>query len=142
MTDLTDYILELLDQGYHCSQVMMQLALDMRGEDNPVLVRAMGGLGGGMYLHHNCGTLTGGACVLSSYVPREEGEPEPEIYKDMVRELVSWFESEHGSIQCRDLVAEDRESIMAFCPGLMERTFLKVLEILQAHGFDPQSPVG
>lgn len=141
MTDLNDYILDLLSQGYHCSQVMMQLALAMRGEENPLLVRSMGGLGGGMFLRHNCGTLTGGACVLASYVPRAEGEPEPEIYKEMVKELGTWFESENGSVQCKDLVAEDMESIMSFCPGLIARTFEKVLEILESHGFDPQNPV-
>lgn len=140
MQNLDDYILSLIAKGYHCSQVMMQLALDLRGEDNPILVRSLGGLGGGMFLHHNCGTLTGGACVLASYVPRTDDQ-EPGIYQEMVKELVQWFETENGSIQCRDLVQPDRQSILAFCPNLIAKTFAKVLEILADYGIDPQQSV-
>ena len=141
MTDLNEYIKELLSQGYHCSQVMMQLSLALRQEDNPLLLRSMGGLGGGMYSRRTCGTLTGAACVLASYIPRSPGEPEPELYQDMVRELVEWFEEQHHSLDCRDLVEPGMASVMSYCPGLMARTFEKVMEILESHGIDPQTTV-
>lgn len=135
--ELKDYIQQLLSEGYHCSQVMMKLSQAMRGQENEPMIRALGGLAGGMFMRQNCGCLTGGACVLASYVDRAEGEVEPTEYQDMVRELVTWFEQENGSLQCRDLVSEDMVEVMNYCPGLMERTYQKVLDILQSHGIDP-----
>ena len=135
--DLDERIMELLGKGYHCSQVMMQLSLDLRGIDSPFTMRALGALGGGMFAQRTCGTLTGGVCALSSYFPRGEGEPEPREYQAPARELVEWFEAENGSADCRDLVQFNMEAIMQFCPGLMARTFEKCAEILEAHGIDP-----
>lgn len=136
MSSLSDRIMELSGMGYHCSQIIMQLSLDLREAENEQMIRALGALGGGMFCQDNCGTLTGGVCVLGSYCPREEGEPEPTEYQDMAKELVQYFEETNGSVNCRDLVNFDRESIMAFCPGLIERTFEKIVEILEDHGID------
>lgn len=135
--ELKERIWQLLGEGLHCSQVMMQLSLDYRGMDEPFTIRALGALGGGMFARRTCGTLTGGVAMLSSYFKREEGEPEPTEYQELARELTEYFEQENGSIECRDLVEFDREKIMQFCPGLIERTFIKCIEILEAHGIDP-----
>lgn len=137
MADIDDLVMKNLQNGLHCSQTMMQLSLDLRGIENPLLIRSLGALGGGMFCQRTCGTLTGAVCVLSSYVPRPEGEPEPKEYQPMSRELVEWFEQENGSLNCCDLVEFKMDKIMAFCPGLMARTFEKVLDILEAHGYDP-----
>ncbi len=137
MSQLDDLVMESLQSGLHCSQTMMKLSLDLRGIENPLLIRAMGALGGGMFCQRACGTLTGGVCVLSSYVPRPEGAPEPTEYQQMAKELVEWFRQANGSLDCCDLVEFRMDKIMAFCPGLMARTFEKVLEILEAHGYDP-----
>ncbi len=138
MADLQERVMEQLMKGHHCSQTMMQLSLDLRGREEPFTLRALGALGGGMFAQRTCGTLTGGVCALSSYVPCGEGDPEPKEYQAMAKELVEWFEAENGSLDCRDLVRFDMQSIMDFCPGLMARTFAKVLEILEAHGYDPE----
>lgn len=135
--ELRDRILDLLGEGYHCSQIMMILSLDMREREEPFTIRALGALGGGMYARRTCGTLTGGVAMLSSYFTREEGEPEPEGYKELAKELVEWFESDNGSIDCRDIVEFDWEEIMKTCPALLERTFLKCLEILEENTIDP-----
>lgn len=135
--NLSERIMELLGKGLHCSQIMMQLSLDMRGREEEFTIRALGALGGGMFARRTCGTLTGGVAMLSSYVDREEGEPEPVIYKEMARELTDFFEKENGSIECRDIVVFDMEEIMKFCPGLIERTFTKCIEILEKYGIDP-----
>ena len=141
MTDLNEYIAQLSAQGYHCSQIMMQLSLALRQQEDPLLIRSLGGLGGGMFRGKTCGTLTGATCVLASYVPRAQGEPEPELYKEMVGELVDWFEAEQVSLECCDLVERDGISKANFCPGLMAQTFEKVIEILESHGIDPQTPL-
>jgi C_GCAxxG_C_C family probable redox protein len=137
MSALEDKILEEMRKGYHCSQVMMRLSMETRGIDDPFTIRALGALGGGIASQRACGTLTGGACALSSYFNRGEGEPEPDGYKELVREFVSWFESENGSLECGDLVENDRTKRLAFCPGLMERAFGKIVEILEEHDIDP-----
>lgn len=136
MSNLNERILELLGQGYHCSQVEMLLSMDLRDTENPELVRALGPLGGGMFCQKTCGTLTGAVCVLGSYVQRDDGEPEPTSYQPMAQELVKWFEETNGSVNCGDLVEFNMESIMQFCPGLMERTFEKTVEILEKNGID------
>lgn len=140
MPDLNEMVMEQLQKGLHCSQTMMQLSLELREIEEPFTIRALGALGGGMCVQGTCGTLTGGLCVLSSYVPRPAGEPEPTLYKEMAKELVEWFQQEYGSLECRDLVPYEREKILAFCPGLMARTFEKVLEILEKNGIDPTQP--
>ena len=141
MTDLDDYIAELSGQGYHCSQIMMQLSLALRQQEDPLLIRSLGGLGGGMYRGKTCGTLIGASCVLASYVPRAEGEPEPELYKAMVREVVDWFETVQVSLECRELLKQDSISKVNLCPGRMAQTFEKVIEILESHGIDPHAPM-
>ena len=43
--DLYERIMELGSMGYHCSQIIMIMTLETIGEENPQLVKAMGGLG-------------------------------------------------------------------------------------------------
>jgi hypothetical protein len=137
MPDLSDKIREALQKGYHCSQTMMWLSLELRGIQDPLVIRAMGGLAMGMFSAKTCGTLTGAACTLSSYFPRSEGEGEPEAYRVPVTELVSWFKDQFGALDCLDLVENDQGQIQRFCPVMMEKCFAKIAEILEAHGIDP-----
>lgn len=136
--DLQERIQELLLQGYHCSQVMMQLSLDLRNREEDFTIRSMGALGGGMFAQRTCGTLVGAVLMLSSYFPRAEGEPEPVGYQQCAKELVDWFEKEFGSIECRDIVAFNKEAILQTCPTVMEKTFIKCLEILEENNIDPE----
>ena len=63
--DLYERIIELSSMGYHCSQMVMIMTLEAIGEENPQLVKALGGLGGGIgYCGDTCGCLTGGACAI------------------------------------------------------------------------------
>lgn len=139
MENLNSRVMELLQQGYHCSQVMMLLSMELRGIEDEFTIRTLGALGGGMFCQRACGTLTGGVCALSSYIKREPGAPEPREYQKLAKEYVAWFEAENGSLDCRDLVEFKRESIMNFCPGLMARSFAKVVEILQQNDIDPSA---
>ncbi|MFV0361883.1 MAG: DVU_1555 family C-GCAxxG-C-C protein [Suipraeoptans sp.] len=135
--ELRERIDELLKQGYHCSQIMMQLSLDLRQKEEPFTMRALGALGGGMFAQRTCGTLTGGVAMLSSYFKRDDNDPEPVEYRELAKELVERFEETNGSLECRELVEFNMESIMSYCPALLERTFIKCLEILEEHGIDP-----
>lgn len=136
--DLNQRVAEKLGKGLCCTQIVMDLSLEMRGREEPFTIRALGALGGGMYARKNCGALTGGACMLASYFPREEGEGEPTGYRAPIQALVEWFEGEYGSVECRDLVENTRESMMAVCPGLIAGTFAKCVELLEEAGIDPE----
>jgi C_GCAxxG_C_C family probable redox protein len=136
MSDLGDKVREALQKGYHCSQTVMQLSLDLREISNPLLIRAMGALGLGMFSTETCGALTGSVCVISSYFPRNEGEGEPTAYQAPAHELVAWFKDQFGSLKCLDLVENDREQMRRFCPVLMEKCFAKIEEILEDHDVD------
>ena len=46
--ELRERLMELGFSGFECSQMMMAVALEMDGQDNPDLIRAMSGLTGGM----------------------------------------------------------------------------------------------
>lgn len=137
MFDVEERTNAYLEEGHHCSQTMMLLSLELRGRKEPFTVRAMGGLGGGMFSQRTCGALTGGACALASYFPRKEGEQEPTAYQQLVHEFLEWFQKEHGSINCFDLVQFDEEHIAKTCPGIIAGAFRQCVKILEGHSIDP-----
>ena len=113
--DLYERIAELGSMGYHCSQMMMIMTLETIGEENPQLVKALGGLGGGIgYCGDTCGCLTGGACAIGYFL----GNLAPEF----------------GVFYCKDITHLDWGVIMERCPALIAETYMKVMEILTERG--------
>lgn len=137
-----DRLLELRVQRFYCSQIVMLLALDLQGRDNPALVRAMEGLAGGLgFTGETCGTLTAGAAVLGLYAGRgRESEDDDPTLNFMVEDLVTWFTEgygrEYGGIRCRDILATDPNSPLTRCPLMVAGTFQKIKELLVENGFD------
>ena len=73
--DLFERIIELSRQGFFCAQILAILGMETDGKNNPELVRAMGGLSGGLGFTGNvCGCLTGGCCLLSYFLGKGEAE--------------------------------------------------------------------
>lgn len=136
-------LMALGGKGYTCSQIMIIMALEARGEENPSLVRAMAGLSYGC--GNNCGTcgaLTGGVCVLGLYAGKGmDAETASEMLLPMTQELSDWFlerTAEHGGINCETIVgAEGPDASRQICGALVAETFEKALEILMQNGFDP-----
>ena len=63
-------MIELAEKNYNCSQIMMILALDREGRENPDLVRAMSGLGDGCgFFKETCGIMTAAASITGSSPP-------------------------------------------------------------------------
>ena len=128
-------------QGFHCSQIIMIIGLEQQGKVNPELVRAMNGLAGGLgFTGKNCGSLTGGVCLLSLYGGRGDlEERENHQLNEMIRELVEWFEEtfaqEYGGIDCQCIMNNDPWNRLTRCPDVVVKTYLKVGEILVDHGF-------
>jgi hypothetical protein len=144
MDDMMIRMLQLSGKGYGCSQILIRLFLELRGEENPALVRSMSGLaygcGGG---RATCGTLTGGCCALALYAGKgADDETGSERLMLMLQELSDWFDEQvgapHGGIACETIVGvEGPQAARQRCGALVSQTYSKVLEILSANGFDP-----
>ena len=97
--------------------------LETIGEENPQLVKAMGGLGGGIgYCGDTCGCLTGSACAIGYFLGNlAPEEKEDAQMKPAVQELYQWFrqktEEEFGAFYCKDITHLDWGVIMEKCPG-------------------------
>lgn len=129
-------------QGYCCSQILMLMDLQVRGIDNPSLVKSMAGLcigtgGSG----RTCGIVTGGACLIASYAGKgEAGEHNDPDLSRMILEYMEWFEEENQSMDCQDIVGvdvlEDIRTQMVYpvkCGNIMSQSYRKLREILEKY---------
>lgn len=132
-------MMELKQQGFYCSQILLSMALQDRGESNPALIRAARGLAGGLgFAGETCGALSGGACLLGLYAGKGlPDEPDNPRLDQMVQELVAWFKEEHGQkyggIRCDDILAGEPANMRARCPNLVITTYEKANELLQTY---------
>jgi hypothetical protein len=144
MNDTLIRMMQLGQQGFTCSQIIILLALELRGADNPDLVRAMGGLAYGCGSGSgSCGVLTGGCCLLALYTGKGRVDETPSArFEFMLKELNDWFGRytgcAPGDMSCRAIVgeagpAESRQR----CATILLDTYGKVVEILTAGGIDP-----
>lgn len=141
MDELYMEMLELSSKGYYCSQILMKIILDLEGKENSDLIRAMGGLTGGLGFNQKiCGALTGGVCILGYFASKgEDEEIEDENLSAMVKELIEWFENEgsdNKGINCGDILDGDFDNKSKTCPNLVLNTFEKVIEILNKYGYE------
>lgn len=144
MDDTLLRMLQLSQQDYSCSQIIIQLGLDLRAETNPGLVRAMGGLAYGCGSGcGNCGVLTGGCCLLALYTGKGSDEETPsDRMALMLQELSNWFRQHTGctpnDMSCDAIVGEaGPEASRQRCGTILHETYGKVMEILTANGIDP-----
>lgn len=141
MSDTGFRIAELLLAGMKCSDVVMQLALDARGEANPALIKAMSGLAFGVGSGANCGAFTGGACVLGLVLGRDEpdGTDDPRLAAAL-EEFGGWFQAamvdRHGGINCADIMRFDEVRRRSICPALIGEVWEKVNDALAEQGAD------
>ena len=138
--DLFERIIELSRQGFFCAQILVILGMDTDGKDNPELVRAMGGLSGGLGFTGNiCGCLTGGCCLLSYFLGKGEAEEmeDPET-RTAISDYVNWFKTkadeECGGDTCLKMTGNDPGKRMELCPGLIAECYEKCIELLSERG--------
>lgn len=132
-------------KGYACSQILISLALEMRGESNPGLVRAMAGLAYGCGNHQGpCGALTGGSCILGLFGGKgHDHEAASEKLPVMMQELSEWFlervGGQHGGITCEAIVGKAGPAASSrICGDIVAEVFDKTIEILMVNGFEPE----
>lgn len=138
-------LMALGGKGYVCSQILISLALEERGESNPGLVRAMAGLAYGCGNNQGpCGALTGGSCILGLYGGKgRDHEAASEKLPIMMQELSDWFlervGSQHGGITCEAIVGKaGPEASRRICGDIVSEVFEKAMEILMVNGFGPE----
>src|ERR1700752_5254433 len=141
MNDDSFRVMDLALKGYQCSQILMAMALEAQGKENPDLVRAMSGLLGGMGSGKTCGALTGGCSVLGLYAGWGTPDSIPdERLAAMLTEFVEWFETEYtqryGSIECKEIVGDDMRNKMTRCPHIVIESLARLKEILADHNYE------
>jgi len=141
--EIVNRMIQLAENKYNCSQIMMILTLEQEGRANPELVRAMSGLGDGCgFFRETCGIMTGAASILALYAGKgHDGEEESERLLPMLEELGDWFQQEIGAKYCGtrcNQIVGDRVGTpegKQICGTIILQTFGKVNEILAEHGF-------
>ena len=135
-------MMELAQQGFHCSDILVSMGLEAQGKVNPDAVRLASALAGGIGSSGDiCGAFTGGACLLGLYAGRgaaeEEEDPRLQV---MIAELMDWFSAEqkkrYGGIHCSEIIEDDPQKMPVRCPQIVVAVYRKVRAILDQHGFD------
>lgn len=145
MDDLGFEMFKLTNAGYCCSQIMMKLALDAEGQENPDLLRAVNGLCMGIgSTQKTCGVLTGGIAILGLYAGKgtDTEHPKPE-FSEMVDEFTEWFSTEFKSTQCQDIIGvctvkdfQTNQEYRLKCGDILIKSYQKIQEILQEKDFE------
>ena len=127
MKDLDVRVNELGLRGRCCDQIIVQLALEDRGEENEQMVEAVGALCLGLFDGLVCGALTGGALAMAILAG---GRPDGVL----VAELVDWFRHEYDMIDCDVASGGDPSVQFTRCPRMVAATYEEARKILQIHG--------
>ena len=135
-------MMELAQQGFHCSDILLLMGLEAQGKTNPDAVRAVSSLAGGIGSSGDiCGAFTGGACLLGLYAGRgASDEEEDSRLQIMISELLDWFSTEqekrYGGIHCSEITEDDPQNMPMRCPQIVASVYRKVRAILDQNGFD------
>jgi C_GCAxxG_C_C family probable redox protein len=118
--------------GYNCAQSVLWTFSGELGLPADTALKLATGLGAGMARRQEtCGAITGGILVLSLKFGRGDGQDRTateETYA-RTRELMSRFETEHGTCSCRELLGgcdiATEEGRKAFVDGDLLNTTCK-----------------
>lgn len=97
---------EMMDQGYHCSQVVLMHAAEVLGRDKDDALRISSGLGGGLFHGEVCGTVSAAAVAISMKYGFHEPNPGEidDLLKAKVHEFEDRFIERFGSLRCKELL--------------------------------------
>jgi hypothetical protein len=128
--DIDVRVNELGLQGRCCTQIMVRLALEERGEENEQMAEAVGALCLGLFSGIGCGALAGGALAMWLLA---DGPVDGEI----VSQLVDWFRDRQGSIDCDAILGDDPSARLTKCPMIVADTYAEAHDLLDVHGLLP-----
>ncbi len=138
-------IWKLSQKGYCCSQIMLRLALDAQGLQNPALVAAMAGLCHGIAQKDSaCGVLSGGACLLAYLAGKGDDAEQPHDRLPLMLEQFSeWFHEtvggRFGGVSCAS-IAGDGEPDLQVCGGILAESLQCIRDILVENGLELEQP--
>jgi hypothetical protein len=130
VADIDVRINELGLQGRCCTQILVRLALDDRGDENEQLAEATGALCLGLFSGIGCGALSGGALAMWVLA----GRP---VDGGVVAELVDWFRERYGSTDCEAILGGDPGARLSVCPAIVGETYAEVRDLLDAYQLLP-----
>lgn len=140
-------VLALGAAGYCCTQIMVQLLLDVQGREAPDAMRAAGGLCRGFGLSEGtCGILLGGCMAMGLCAAKgHDGEVPHEALEAMTTEFAEWFRERtapSGGISCGAILGDSGGGRPDFgkCHGLLLEAHGKMFEVLASYGVDPTQP--
>ena len=111
-------------KGYCCSQIIMEIGLEMLGRKNDELVEAVAGLCDGAKRGKVCGAVSAALCLLYLADAKEARDW-------MADEYLDWFEGAFGALDCSELLKGDPMAKIERCPMFVESTLTKLFELLE-----------
>ena len=137
-------MMALAGTGYCCSQIMVVLALEGMGRENPDLVRAAAGLCHGVGgCEGPCGILVGGSAVLGLHAGKGTDDEEPdERLPLLLAEFADWFReratAQYGGISCGAILGDEcGKPDPSRCGPLLSEAYGQILDLLTAQDIDP-----
>lgn len=121
---MKEKIFTLKMNGYCCSQIIMEIGLEMLGRKNDELVESVAGLCDGAKRGKICGVVSAALCLLYLADAKEAEDW-------MAEEYLDWFEDAFGALDCNELLAEDPMAKIERCPMFVESTLTKLFELLE-----------
>ena len=128
-------ILKLKNKGYCCSQIMVQMVLDIADLENRHLVNFARGLCMGSKLETGiCGILSAGLCILAMYAPQD-----PDLRASMQNDFKAFFTAAASNgIQCRQIAGAHYPNLNPkICPVILAQAHEVLMNILTEHEMDP-----
>ncbi len=130
-------LLDLAEQKYNCSQIMVLLTIPDDENGRSVLVKALAGLANGCgFFKETCGVFTAATCILSWYAEEKAQTDRKNLYLLMQEEFFAWFRQEidarfKGS-RCEDIVGDElgTEAGRKVCGRLILKSYAKIVDIL------------
>lgn len=123
-----------LREGRCCSTALVSLAMQKKGMDHGEAAEAVSVLCRGLHAGMTCGALTGGALALGILAPGAEAD-------EMASDLAAWFKEfcgdSYGGTDCTAILDGDPDNEMLRCPQIVESVWIRIRELLEDEGLDP-----
>ena len=107
---------QIVSQYESCTQSIVAAFMEEFGISDPLVIRAAGGMHGGMVSSLTCGIVSGGMMVLGLLIGRENLEEGLDgIFPIVVpgQDLIARLEKRLGSISCKELSGVDFRDLAA-----------------------------
>jgi C_GCAxxG_C_C family probable redox protein len=121
----------IMSNHEHCTQSIVAAFMEELGIDNPMVLRAAGGMHGGMLRSLTCGIVSAGAMVLGLLMGRENVEEGLDgIFPIVVpaQDLVARLEKRLGTTSCRELSGVDFSDLNAAMQFILSGDHAKCFE--------------